>query len=73
MGRPEVAAAVGAESHWGLPSHDADAVDRRRAAVRPLAETVAAALAPERELGLDRARKAGLTAAEETEVLATLD
>lgn len=41
--------------------------------IRPLAETVTAALATERELGLDRARKAGLSAQDEAEVLAEVD
>jgi len=40
--------------------------------IRPLGEAVADALARERELGLDRDRKAGLTPAEEAEALATL-
>ncbi len=40
--------------------------------VRPLAEAVADALARERELGLDRARQAGLSLDEEKEILAKL-
>jgi nucleoside-diphosphate-sugar epimerase len=40
--------------------------------VRPFADTVADALERERELGLDRERKAGLSLAEEKEVLAKL-
>jgi hypothetical protein len=40
--------------------------------VRPFPEAVADALEWEKELGLDRARKAGLSAEEEQEVLAKL-
>lgn len=40
--------------------------------IRPLADAVDGALARERELGLDRERSAGLSAAEEAEVLAAL-
>jgi 2'-hydroxyisoflavone reductase len=49
--------------------------DAARAAglvLRPLEDTVRAALAWERELGLDRDRRAGLTAARETDLLADL-
>jgi 2'-hydroxyisoflavone reductase len=59
--------------HWGLPSHDAAPSIEAGLRVRPLAETVAAALETERTLGLDRERKAGLSAAQEAEVLAGLD
>ncbi|MEO8898644.1 MAG: reductase, partial [Candidatus Dormibacter sp.] len=37
--------------------------------IRPIEQTAAAALAGERERGLDRARQAGITAAEETSLL----
>jgi nucleoside-diphosphate-sugar epimerase len=57
-------------THWGLSTHDAEASIEAGLRLRPLAETVEAALATERELGVDRERKAGLSAAEEAEVLA---
>jgi hypothetical protein len=38
-------------------------------ALRPLADTVAATLRRERELGVDRDRRAGLTAGREAELL----
>lgn len=59
-------------THWGLPSHDAAPSLAAGLTVRPLAETVTAALETERALGPDRERKAGLSATEEAEVLATL-
>jgi nucleoside-diphosphate-sugar epimerase len=59
-------------THWGLPSHDAAPSLAAGLRVRPLADTVEAALATERALGLDRERKAGLTPAQEAEVLAGL-
>ncbi|HVV22769.1 MAG TPA: NAD-dependent epimerase/dehydratase family protein [Pseudonocardiaceae bacterium] len=59
-------------THWGVPSHDATPSIEAGLRLRPLAETVDAALATERELGVDRERKAGLSAAEEAEVLAKL-
>jgi nucleoside-diphosphate-sugar epimerase len=55
---------------WGLPSHEAEPSLAAGLRIRPLAETVAAALATETELGLDRERKAGLSAEQEAEVLA---
>lgn len=60
-------------THWGLASHDAAPSLAAGLRVRPLGETVTAALETERVLGLDRERKAGLSAAEEAEVLAALD
>lgn len=56
----------------GMKSHDATPSLRAGMPVRPLAEVVADALEQERELGLDRPRKAGLSPAEEQEVLAKL-
>jgi 2'-hydroxyisoflavone reductase len=58
---------------WGLPSHDPEPSLAAGMRIRPLAETVAAALATERALGIDRERKSGLSAAEEAEVLAGLN
>ncbi len=57
-------------THWGLPAHDAAPSLAAGLRLRPLAETVAAALATERALGPDRERKAGLSAAQEAAVLA---
>lgn len=57
-------------SHHGVLTHDVAATLEAGLRVRPLAETAADALAHERTLGLDRPRQAGLTAAEEAEVLA---
>jgi hypothetical protein len=59
-------------THIGMASHDATPSLAAGLRVRPLAETVAGALDTERRLGLDRERKAGMTAAEEAEVLATV-
>jgi 2'-hydroxyisoflavone reductase len=56
----------GFKSHDPTPSLDADMP------VRPFAEAVTDALERERELGLDRPRKAGLSLDEEKEVLAKL-
>lgn len=57
------------ESHHGLVAHDGTRSAEAGLRVRPLAETVLAALAEERALGLERPRKAGLTANEETVLL----
>lgn len=60
---------------WAPPGHVVGANWDVRPAIaaglrfRPVAETVASALAYERSLGLDRPRKAGLTPEEEAEVL----
>lgn len=54
----------GMKSHLAQPALDAGL------RIRPLAETALDTLAWERELGLDRTRKAGLSPAEETELLA---
>lgn len=59
-------------SHWGLSSHDPAPSLAAGMRIRPLTETVAAALETERELGLDRERRSGLSGAEEAEVLAGL-
>ena len=56
----------------GLKSHDVGPSLAAGMPVRPLAEAVADALGWERELGLDRARKAGLSPDEEKEILAKL-
>ncbi|HWM03639.1 MAG TPA: NAD-dependent epimerase/dehydratase family protein [Actinophytocola sp.] len=56
----------------GMHSHDVTPSLETGMPVRPLAEAVADALATERELGLDRPRKAGLTSDEEKEILANL-
>jgi len=59
-------------THVGMAAHDATPSLAAGLRVRPLAETVAGALETERRLGLDRERKAGMSAAEEAEVLATI-
>jgi nucleoside-diphosphate-sugar epimerase len=56
----------------GMKSHDVTPSLAAGMPVRPLAEAVADALERERELGLDRERKAGLSPDEEKEVLAKL-
>jgi nucleoside-diphosphate-sugar epimerase len=56
----------------GMKSHDPTPSLEAGMPVRPLADAVADALARERELGLDRPRKAGLSLDEEREVLANL-
>jgi nucleoside-diphosphate-sugar epimerase len=56
----------------GVKSHDPAPSLAAGMPVRPFAEVVADALERERELGLDRERKAGLSLAEEKEVLAKL-
>lgn len=58
--------------HAGVTAHDPAPSLAAGMPVRPLARTVADALARERELGLDRERKAGLSPREEEEVLAKL-
>lgn len=60
------------EDHDGMQSLDVTPSLAAGLRPRPLAETVADALARERELGLDRERKAGLSPEEEKEVLAKL-
>lgn len=56
----------------GVKSHDPAPSIEAGMPVRPFAEAVADALARERELGLDRDRKAGLSLDEEEEILAKL-
>ncbi len=56
-------------THWGVISHDAGPAAAAGLRHRDLADAAAGALAHERELGLDRERKAGLTPAEEAELL----
>jgi 2'-hydroxyisoflavone reductase len=56
----------------GLGAHDPSASLAAGLTIRPLADVVAGALARERELGLHRERRSGLSAAEEAEVLASL-
>jgi 2'-hydroxyisoflavone reductase len=62
---------TGPEDHGGM-SHDPAPSLEAGMPVRPLAETVADALERERELGLDRERRAGLSLAQEKEILAKL-
>lgn len=57
------------ETHYGFTSHDATSAWKAGLRLRPLSATVLSALADERERGLDRERKAGLTPAEEAELL----
>jgi nucleoside-diphosphate-sugar epimerase len=59
-------------THYGVQAHDPASSLAAGLHPRPLADTVAAVLAHERRLGLDRPRKAGLTAADEAGLLATL-
>ena len=56
----------------GFGGHDPSPSLAQGLTIRPLADAVAGALAREHELGLDRPRRAGLSAAEEAEVLASL-
>ncbi|WHT19274.1 NAD-dependent epimerase/dehydratase family protein [Crossiella sp. CA-258035] len=56
----------------GMASHQARPALDAGLTIRPVAETAVDTLAWERELGLDRERKAGLSPAEEAEVLAAL-
>jgi nucleoside-diphosphate-sugar epimerase len=56
----------------GMQSHDPTPSIEAGMPVRPFEDAVADALARERELGLDRERRAGLSLAEEKEVLANL-
>ncbi|MBT1003810.1 epimerase [Paenarthrobacter sp. DKR-5] len=56
----------------GFGSRSAAAALEQGLTLRPLEETVEAALAYERELGLDRPRKAGLSAARERELVSLL-
>lgn len=56
----------------GFGAHDPSPSLAAGLTIRPLADAVDGALARERELGLDRERRAGLPAAEEAEVLAGL-
>ncbi|GAB3287753.1 NAD-dependent epimerase/dehydratase family protein [Parasphingorhabdus pacifica] len=56
-------------THHGLASHDPEPASAAGLAIRPLVETVRAALADEDALGFDRPRRAGLTAEEEAELL----
>ncbi|WP_405710457.1 NAD-dependent dehydratase [Streptomyces xanthophaeus] len=57
---------------YGFMAHDHSRALGAGLRHRPLAEVAADVLAHERALGLDRERKAGLTAAEETELLQAL-
>jgi 2'-hydroxyisoflavone reductase len=60
------------ESHHGLAAHDGTRSVEAGLRVRPLADTVHAALVEERALGLDRPREAGLTTEEEVALLGDL-
>lgn len=59
-------------THTGMAAHDAGPPRDAGLRTRSLADATAGALAYERSLGLDRSRKAGLSSAEESEVLAGL-
>jgi hypothetical protein len=54
----------------GFGSRDTAAVNGAGLTTRPLADTLADTLPWERELGLDRPRKAGLSPERETELIA---
>lgn len=56
-------------SHYGVAAHDATSSWAAGLHLRPLPDTVEAALADERAHGLDRPRTAGLTAEEEAALL----
>lgn len=60
------------ESHTGFVAHDAAPSIAAGLRLRPLDEAVASALARERELGLDRPRKAGLSADEEKDAIGSI-
>jgi nucleoside-diphosphate-sugar epimerase len=60
------------DDYDGFKTHDPTPSLEAGMPVRPFADTVADALERERELGLDRAHKAGLSLDEEKEVLAKL-
>lgn len=60
------------ETHAAMCDFDVTAALAAGLSPRPLVDAVAGALAQEQALGLDRERKAGLTTAEETAVLASL-
>jgi nucleoside-diphosphate-sugar epimerase len=60
-------------SYWGMSAHDPAPSLAVGLKVRPLAETATSALVTERELGLDRERRAGLSAEDEAQVLASLN
>lgn len=57
---------------YGFTSHDAKPSLDSGLRIRPLTDTITATLEHERALGLHRLRKAGLTSAEEAEILAQL-
>lgn len=54
---------------YGFTAHDAAPAIAAGLKIRPFADAVRGALAVEEELGFDRERKAGLTTAQEAEVL----
>ncbi|MFC6865840.1 NAD-dependent epimerase/dehydratase family protein [Haloechinothrix salitolerans] len=56
----------------GIAAHDPEPARQAGLRTRPLDDAVAGALAHERALGLDRPRRAGLTPAEEAEILAAV-
>jgi nucleoside-diphosphate-sugar epimerase len=60
------------EEDYGLGAHDPTPSIQAGMPVRPFADAVLGALEHERALGLDRERRAGLSLAEEAEVLVTL-
>lgn len=57
------------DTHTGFLAHDPSPSLAAGLRLRPLDEAVASALARERELGLDRERRAGLSAAEEKDAI----
>jgi 2'-hydroxyisoflavone reductase len=59
-------------THYGMKSHDPQPSIDAGLTPRPLADTVTAALETERELGLDRERRSGLSPDAEAKVLAGL-
>ncbi len=70
MGPESIALWINDPEWAGFSSRDTAAVNRTGLATRPLAETFADVLPWEREQGLDRTRKAGLSAQRERELLA---
>jgi hypothetical protein len=59
-------------SHAGMLARDTAPAAAAGLHCRPIADTARAALAHERALGADRPRRAGLTPAEESEILGRL-
>jgi 2'-hydroxyisoflavone reductase len=72
MGEESLPLWLPAEGYAGFNSRTNDAAKAAGLTLRPLVDTAAAALAWERERGLDRARLAGLTPAHEEELVRLL-